>query len=108
MMTIKEDLKCIDRHVWAEVSGAMEHLYRKFGAAVLPPSVAQKLMPLKEIIPLDDENDLTLGIEISDNERKKQPTVKGEHYAREIGGHLHRKCLVGYPDTNIKPTKKND
>lgn len=72
---IDDDIKFIERQSWAEVSGAMAHIYLKKGANVLDVEIAQKLLPDKQIIPLG---------------RKV--------YQREIGGVMVKKIIVG----NIK------
>lgn len=78
---IKEDIKMMDqRQAWAEVSGAMEHLYNKFGGVVVPSKYVQDILRDKEII--DPEED--------------------GHYSREIMGEKHRKIIYGWIDPEIK------
>jgi hypothetical protein len=68
----KEDLA--QKRAWGEVSGKPEHLMRKLGAPVIDPKHVHGLTG-KTITPHPD----------------------GEHYTRDIGGHLHTKIAFGYP-----------
>ena len=68
---IDEDIKF--KRAWAEVSGAMEHLYIKFNANKIPNTEAEKVLG-KHIISLNPD---------------------GLHYTRLIAGHPHEKMLVG-------------
>ena len=72
---IKDDLRLIDRKAWAEVSGAMEHIYiDKHGAIPIPAEVAQQLLEDKPFIKIHDD---------------------GFHYDRYIDGEVHTKIMVG-------------
>ena len=62
------------KRAWGEFSGAAEHLTKKIGMPVIPSNRAGKLLN-KQIKPHDD----------------------GEHYEREIGGHMHTKIMMGHP-----------
>ena len=71
---ITEDIKQKDREEWAEVSGKMEYLYKKFGANPIPAEVAQKILPDKQFLKIHDD---------------------GFHYDRMIGGHIETKMMFG-------------
>ena len=74
---LQEDIKMVDRKMWAEVSGAMEHIYiNKQGARPVPAEVAQILMKDKNFIKIHDD---------------------GFHYDRLIAGEVHTKILIGNP-----------
>lgn len=78
---IKEDIKMMNqRQAWAEVSGAMEYLYNKFGGVVVPSKYVQDILRDKEIIEPEDDG----------------------HYSREIMGEKHRKIIYGWIDPEIK------
>ena len=74
--TLAEDIKLQDRNTWAEVSGAMEHIYiNKLGGIPIPNDKAEKVLKQlgKEINKLED----------------------GYHYTRIIGDSEHTKIMVG-------------
>lgn len=76
---IKEDINFSDRNAWAEVSGAIEHIYKKYGAIPIPNTEAQKILgPNKKIVELNPD---------------------GYHYKRAIGTDniIKEKVLVGFP-----------
>lgn len=74
---LDEDIRFKDRRAWAEVSGAMEHIYiNKNGAIPIPATIAQKIMKDKLFIKIHDD---------------------GYHYDRMIAGEVHTKILVGNP-----------
>jgi hypothetical protein len=73
MRMLMEDKKL--RRSWAEVSGKMEHVYRKMGAEPIPNTRAHELTG-KRILNLDED---------------------GIHYTRLIAGHPHVKALYGTP-----------
>ena len=74
---IQEDVKFKDRKAWAEVSGAMEHIYiNKQGAIPIPATIAHEIMKGKPFLKIHDD---------------------GYHYDRMIAGEVHTKILVGYP-----------
>ena len=62
------------KRAWGEVSGAAEHLQKKMGVPVIPSNRAGKLLN-KHTVPHED----------------------GEHYSRDIGGHMHTKIMMGHP-----------
>lgn len=70
---IKDDIRLTDREFWAECSGAMEHIYLKYGAIPVPAEMAQKIMADKKFEKIDDD---------------------GLHYERKIGDKVHKKLLV--------------
>lgn len=70
---ISEDLKFIDRKVWLEVSGVMEHICQKLKAIPIPFSIVKKLLPNKELKQKDD----------------------GYHYMRKIGDVWIKKIMYG-------------
>lgn len=74
---VAEDVSRDERRSWAEVSGAMEALYRKAKANPIPADVVRMLLPDKDIIKVHED---------------------GFHYDRFIGGQLHTKICYG----NIK------
>jgi hypothetical protein len=69
---IADDVKF--KRSWAEVSGAMEHLYVKFGAPKIPNDKAAEILN-KQIMSLNPD---------------------GYHYTRLLSGHPHEKLLVGF------------
>ena len=74
---LQEDIKFKDRKAWAEVSGAMEHIYiNKNGAIPVPATIAQEIMKDKQFIKIHDD---------------------GYHYDHMIAGEIHTKILVGNP-----------
>ena len=77
-MIMGEDAKMLDdRLVWAEVSEAPEHMYKKVGMPALSSDAAEEIM----------------------NSRGKKIISKnpdGEHYTRIIGGEPKEKTIVGY------------
>ena len=73
---INDDINFRDRQAWAEVSGAMEHIYLKRGAIPVPADVAKEIMKDKEFVKIHDDN---------------------LHYDRQIGGEDHTKIMVGFP-----------
>lgn len=79
-MILKEDIKLLDRGVWGELSGTLEHIYLdKLGGISFPAVVSKEIMKL-----------LNKEVEVdSDN----------KHYTRDIGGIQHKKILVG----NVPP-----
>lgn len=95
-MILKEDIKLLDRGVWGELSGALEHTYiDKLGGIAFPAVVSKEIMKLlgKEIeIQTKPIKDIIKGREV-----ELQPDNK--HYIRNIGGEPHRKVLVG----NVPP-----
>lgn len=70
-MIISEDIKF--KRVWAEVSGAIEHIYLKLGATKVPNDMAAEILN-KQILSLNPD---------------------GYHYTRLIKGHPHEKMIVG-------------
>ena len=66
------------RRAWGEVSGAPEHIQRKMGVPIVSNKRAREL--LNKDVDLDDD---------------------GEHYSRKIGGHVHRKVIMGHPKKEI-------
>ena len=80
-MIMREDVKMGDRHVWAELSGAPEHMSKKAGMNVIPNDAAEEIL----------------------NARGKKIVSKnpdGVHYTRIIGGEPHEKALMGYDVRN--------
>lgn len=77
---VQEEVRQLDRHSWAEVSGAMEHIYTKHGATLISDKIATELMSI-------------LGKSIT-------PTGDGYHYTRKLGPNKeeHQKVLVGNED----------
>lgn len=72
-----EDVKRIERNSWAEVSGALEHIFLfKLGAVPIPVDMAKKILADKgkRIISTDPD---------------------GFHYTREIGGTPIEKIMFG-------------
>lgn len=91
-MILKEDIKLLDRGVWGELSGALEHTYvDKLGGIAFPAVVAKEIMKLlgKQVeIQTKPYKDIIIGKEV-----ELQPDNK--HYIRNIGGTPHRKVVVG-------------
>jgi hypothetical protein len=80
---IIEDVKM--NRSWSEVSGKMEHLKMKHGAAPIPNKYAAELTG-KEILELNPD---------------------GYHYTRMIAGHPHEKMIVGHVEgIKIDSTRK--
>lgn len=80
-----EEVKRIERNSWAEVSGAMEHIFLfKLGATPIPADIAKKILADKgkRIISTDPD---------------------GFHYTREIGGTPIEKIMFG----NVPPKYRN-
>lgn len=64
----------MSREMWAEVSGAIEHMYMKYAKAnIIPPDIVKELMPNKKIEVCDDN----------------------QHYTRNIGDTEVRKLCIG-------------
>lgn len=75
---IQEDIKFKDRKSWAEVSDKLEHIFiKKNNAVPIPAELAQKIMKNKPFYKIHDD---------------------GYHYDRMIGGEIHTKIMVGYPE----------
>lgn len=73
----REDASRIERGAWAEVSGAMEHIYIfKYGATPIPAELSVKIL-----------NDL--GKEV------KSISKDGYHYTRRIGNRDYEKIMMG-------------
>lgn len=70
---IDEDIRNVDRAQFAEVSGVMEHIFKKRGANPIPGIVAQRILSDKQLEILED----------------------GFHYRRMIGGQLCTKIMYG-------------
>ena len=91
-MILKEDIKLLNRGVWGELSGALEHTYvDKLGGMVFPAVVSKEIMKL-------------LGKQVEVQTKPFKDVVKGKgvelqpdsrHYIRDIGGKPHRKAIVG-------------
>lgn len=62
------------KRAWGEVSGAVEHIQRKIGVPVVHNKHAGRLTG-----------------------KETKPDENGEHYTRKIGGHDHRKVIMGHP-----------
>lgn len=91
---IKDDCVMTKRNAWAEVSGTMEYYFRKFGAAVIPVEKAKLILAKKssQMVNIEDAN----GLDIANKQDiERIPNKKGEHYVRPIGGHMHRKVMLG-------------
>lgn len=73
---IAEDVTETNRKVWAEVSGAPEHMFKKKGAEMFPADLAEKVLKNlgKDIISKSDD---------------------GYHYTRLIDGIPYEKVMVG-------------
>jgi hypothetical protein len=72
---IKDDMRLKDRKAWIEASGAVEHIYKKYGEATpIPAEIAQQIMKDKEFIKINKD---------------------GYHYTRLIGGEPHEKIMLG-------------
>lgn len=79
---IADDMRLKDRNAWIECSGAVEHIYKKYGNATpIPAEIAQKILHDKPFIKINDD---------------------GYHYTRKIGGEEHEKIMMG----NIAGDKK--
>jgi len=63
------------KRAWGEVSGAIEHISRKHGYPEIPSSRSKELLPGKKVTREKGSN----------------------HYTRDIGGHPHRKVMMGHP-----------
>lgn len=85
-MIISEDLKIKERGAWAEVSGKALGKYLNLGAIVLPNSMANELLPGKQLELLDD----------------------GYFYKRNINGEEHIKLLIGYPPNGYEGSKPTE
>lgn len=62
------------KRAWGEVSGAPEHIAHKMGVPTVDAKHAERLTG-----------------------KKVTPDADGKHYTRAIGGHEHRKVIVGHP-----------
>ena len=72
---VKDDMKLKGRQAWIEASGAVEHIYKKYGEATpIPAEIAQQIMKDKKFISFNKD---------------------GYHYTRLIGGHPHEKIMLG-------------
>lgn len=72
---IKDDMRLKDRKAWIEGSGAIEHIYKKYGDATpIPAYIAQEIMKDKKFIKINPD---------------------GYHYTRLIGGEPHEKIMLG-------------
>lgn len=69
-----EDIK--KHRAWGEFSGAMEHIMKKHGAKYISHAHAEMLTG-KPVLKKHDD---------------------GIHYDRDIGGNIHTKALMGYPE----------
>lgn len=79
---IKDDMRLKDRNAWIEASGAVEHIYKKYGEATpIPAEIAQIILKDKPFTKICDD---------------------GYHYVRKIGGEDHEKIMLG----NITGDKK--
>lgn len=72
---VKDDMKLKGRQAWIEASGAVEHIYKKYGEATpIPAEIAQQIMKDKKFISFNKD---------------------GYHYTRLIGGKPHEKIMLG-------------
>jgi len=73
---VKHDIANFDKWYWAEVSGIIEHYFKKYGGYPIPNIIAKELLGTK-IIGLNDD---------------------GFHYLRELGENkdLVEKCIFGF------------
>jgi hypothetical protein len=85
-MILSEDMRLKERGAWAEVSGKALGKFLNMGAMIIPNSVANVLLPNKEIQPLED----------------------GYFYKRFIKGEPHVKMIVGFPSSDIEGEKPTD
>ena len=85
-MILSEDMRLKERGAWAEVSGKALGKFLNMGALIIPNSVANVLLPNKEIQPLED----------------------GYFYKRFIKGEPHVKMIVGFPSSDIEGEKPTD
>ena len=84
-MLIKEDIKDKNRFVWGEVSGALEHIFDKFGANTIPSEESTKILA-----------------------RQGKLTTKRDkdHYDRRIGNKIYTKKMIGnVPDKYLDDDK---
>ena len=71
---VQEDINIKDREAWIEVSGKMEHIYKKRNGNPIPAEIAQRLLANKQFIKIHDD---------------------GYHYDRIIGGNVVTKIMFG-------------
>lgn len=83
---IKNDIDNIKEWKWAEVSGGVERLFRKYGGNPIPFEIARVIL------------------------RKDLNNIDGFHYNRSIGMNrdVFTKCIYGFPDKNVYDKVVND
>lgn len=86
---VEEDVKMVDREVWAEVSSAMEYLMTKYGAKYIPIEIVEKILKGKELNHNGDD------YHANSKDCERIPYKPGYHYIRNIGGKPYRKGMVG-------------
>lgn len=80
---LEEDSTEIDRHMFGEFSGAVEHILTKyFNMPVIPAKTAERILRKlgKTIVRIEDD---------------------GNHYIRNIKGSEQRKIMLGYPPKSL-------
>lgn len=83
----REEVKRVERGAWAEVSGAMEHIYLfKLNAVPIPIDIAAKILKDK------GKEILSVGKD-------------GFHYTRKIGGKPYEKIMFGNVPERYRNTK---
>lgn len=86
---IEEDSNQVSRHSYAEVSGKLEHLFRRLGVNLVPYEEVKKILFGKHL-------DQDVDPEKEENER--YDFDKEYHYYRNLhSGVRHRKLMVGNP-----------
>lgn len=84
---IEEDIREKDRAVYTEVSGKMEHYFRKYNAPLISYELVKQILLGKDI---DQE------IDIEDEKNQLYDFDKDYHYYRVLkDGNRHRKIMVG-------------
>lgn len=79
---IKDDIIKIDYHFWAEVSGAIEHYFKKYNGYPMPNMLAPKILQVSE-------------------ESIRPSTTDLEHYERLIADEWYEKMIFGIKNEEI-------
>lgn len=79
---VKDDIAKVDMHFWAEVSGAIEHYFKKHNGYPMPNTLAPLILGMDSSV-----------IELSDKDNV--------HYWRKIGGERFEKMIFGIKNEEI-------
>lgn len=73
---IKDDIEKFDYHFWAEVSGAIEHYFKKYNGYPMPNILAPEILSISSELIRPSENDMV-------------------HYERQIANEWFKKMIYG-------------